>query len=390
MVKFKGGVKIGLAVVVLLAVLGVVYAIVAGGSEVETVTVQQDDITLTVDETGYVQSSRDYPLYATQMARVVALHVATGDTVTRGQILISLENIDLTLQEEQIQAQLDQIQTEIGAGASAKARAEIELSSAEKNLARMETLWQSDAIPEVEYEQAQKAVEMGRQTLNEITEKLEGARAGAENLDRQLQQLVRKKEQLDIIAPTSGVVLDVPVKQGQVVQPGQELTTVAAPGLLEVKADILSDDVAELKPGQQVSITGPVLGGQVLTGLVKQIYPRAEEKQSALGVIQRRVPVLISLEETSQLRPGYEVNVAIQVDHRSQVLVVPREVLRTTATGAKEVLLVRDNRVYHREVQTGLGDGEKVEVISGLEPGDVLVKDGGQDLPEKTKIKPVP
>src|SRR5208337_5520218 len=99
-----------------------------------------------------------------------------------------------------------------------------------------------------------------------------------------------------------------------------------------------------------VAVTAPVLGQTTLTGTVKQIYPQAEEEQSALGVTQRRVPVIVALPQPQQLKPGYEVTVAIQTDSRQNALLVPTESVRTTAAGQKEVMLVVRGRVHHQVV----------------------------------------
>ena len=88
-----------------------------------------------------------------------------------------------------------------------------------------------------------------------------------------------------------------------------------------------------------------MLGQGSLTGTVKQIYPQAEEEQSALGVTQRRVPVIVTLPQPQQLKPGYEVTVDIQTDSRQNALLVPTESVRTTDAGQKEVMLVVRGRV---------------------------------------------
>jgi HlyD family secretion protein len=79
------------------------------------------------------------------------------------------------------------------------------------------------------------------------------------------------------------LILGLPVTEQQEALQGAPLVTLAAgAGQLEIRADILSDDMADIRVGQTVAITAPVLGQNTLTGTVKQIYPQAEEEQSAL------------------------------------------------------------------------------------------------------------
>ena len=68
-----------------------------------------------------------------------------------------------------------------------------------------------------------------------------------------------------------------------------------------------------------------------------------------------------------------------------RVLVLPREAVRTTGDGQREVSVVVKDRVEHRPVQTGLSDQVMIEITGGLEEGDVVVRDGGLELKEKTK-----
>jgi len=194
---------------------------------------------------------------------------------------------------------------------------------------------------------------------------------------------------LDVKSSVNGTVLSLPVKREQVLSPGALLASIGVPDHLEVKADILSDDLAEVKVGQKATITAPVLDQKVLKGKVKQIYPRAEEKQSALGIIQRRVPVIIALNDQANLKPGFEVKVAIETLNRQDVLILPREAICTTKDDQKEVLAVVNGRVQRRTVRTGISDHENIEITSGLTAGEMVVRDGSLDLKEKEKVKAV-
>jgi len=362
-------------------------AVLTGGTEVETVTVKTGNITRAVEDTGYVQPATSYDLHAAQNARVIRVAVTTGQQVKAGQTLVALENLDLTLQIEDTRSRLSQIAASIEAGQAAVQRLELELQNAAANLERIRALHEAGAVPTVEYEAAALKVAGLEQSLQEQTALLESARAQEAGLHKSLQNLNRKELQLTLQSPVDGIVLSLPAKQEQVVAPGTLLATVAVPGKLEIKADILSDDLGEVDLGQRVRITAPVLGGKILYGEVKKIYPLAEEKQSALGVIQRRVPVIISLAEPANLKPGYEVRVAIETATARDVVIVPRESVRTVKDGSKIVMVVKNNRVEHRPVQTGTGDRENMEITEGLTAGDIIIRDGNLDLKENARVK---
>jgi len=381
--------KIYLGAGILAALVIAVSVVAGGGKEVETVQARQGNIVCTVTDNGYVQPATNYDIHATQSARVVQVPVETGQPVHQGQTLVLLENLDLSVQVSEARSQLSQGRTTADATRAAMERTQLELNNARENFARVEGLFQAGAVTRTEYDKAKLQVETTQQSLNEQRSRLDSALAQVAGLNQSLQQLNAKEQQLAVKSPVDGTVLSLPVKQEQVLTAGALLVTVAVPEQLEVKADILSDDLAEVKVGQKVTITAPVLGQKVLVGEVKQIYPRAEEKQSALGILQRRVPVIIALQDQANLKAGYEVRVAIETLSRQDVLTLPREAVRTTGDGQKEVMVVVNKQVHHRFVQTGISDQKNIEITGGLSAGDEVIKDGSLEMKEKSKVKPV-
>lgn len=419
--KKKKKIYLGAGILVVLAMSIIGTVLFSDGKEVETVQVRQGSIIRTVVDNGYVQPATSYDLQATQGARVDRVLVETGQPVKQGQTLVVLENLDLAMQINEVRSQLSQAKTTADGTRAAVERAQIELKDArertqgenfdraielkdaKENFDRAQELFQAGAITRVEYDKAKRQVEICqqslneqnyrveicRQSLNEQNYRLENILAQIAGLNQSLRQLTAKEQQLVVKSSVNGTVLSLPVKREQVLSPGALLVSIGVPDHLEVKADILSDDLAEIKVGQKATITAPVLGQKVLKGKVKQIYPRAEEKQSALGIIQRRVPVIIALNDQANLKPGFEVKVAIETLSRQDVMVLPREAICTTEDGQKEVLAVVNGRVQRRTVRTGISDHENIEITSGLTAGEMVVRDGSLDLKEKEKVKEV-
>lgn len=385
MKKFKR-VYLGLGIAIVLMAV-VLLALKSGGTPVETVQVQSGDITRTVVERGYVQPSTNHELYATQAAKVIQVPVKTGQTVSKGETLVVLENIDLSVQVNDTSWQLSQAEAASAASNAALQRTNLELRNAEDNYNRYQELYKTESISKVEYEKALLQLETLRQIAEEQNYRLISSQAQANGLTRTLQQLTAKEKQLVLTSPTSGIVLSLPVQIGQVLVPGTLIASVAVADSLEIKADILSDDLAEINEGQKVNITAQVLGNKSLTGRVKQIYPQAEEKMSALGVAQRKVPIIISLEENANLKPGFEVKVSVETMTRHNVLQVPLSALITNIDGQKEVMVIKNNVVFRRTVITAVGNSEKIEITEGLNAGDIIVRDGSLSLSDKAKVK---
>lgn len=359
-----------------------------GGIEIESVQARSDSITVAVEDTALVQAATDHDLYAIQNARIKIINVQIGQMTEKDQLIIQMENPELQLQLSENKSMLAQAQSSAAAASAGVKRIELQLADARSNAIRSEELFNQGAISQMEYEQALLLLDTAQAALNEQESYLVTVQSQISGLQDSLGELQNLEKELQVYSPIQGVILSLPVKEGQPVAAGMLLATIAADHNLEIKADILSDDLADIQVGQKVLITAVVIGDRTLEGTVSRIYPRAEEKISALGVTQRRVPVIISLDDQANLKPGYEVRVAIQTRHLTDVLTLPIESVRQTAEGKKQVMIIEDNRIKIKEVKTGLSDGNQVEIESGLKEGDRVVKDASQEIKENLKVSP--
>lgn len=373
-----------------LILVGIVAATVGqmhGGQPVEVVQATRGTFTLMVEETGYVQSVNDREVQATQAGRVVDLLVETGDRVKAGQVLMRLSSPELSAEAAAVRSQLARAGSELRAAQLEEESLHSEQKQAEKDLARKKTLLESGALARVDYDQAVFEMEQLNQQLAQQQATIAGAQEQVNSLGEMLGSLEEKAGELQIISPTAGTVLDLTVKAGQVAAPGDRLAQIGSESQLEVRTELLSDEVRRVKIGQTTRVTAPVLGDQVLIGRVGKIYPQAYEKISALGVAQRRVPVIIALEQNGNLRPGYEVRAGIETVRKEKALLLPRESVQLTAAGQYRVLAVVQGRIRERIIQVGEKNQQWVEVLEGVKAGETVVRDGSRELKEGTRVK---
>lgn len=370
----------------ILLIIVIASLILGDRQAVEVTRVTEGTLIQQVDDSGYIEEVKDYQIQATQQGRVVQVLVETGQKIKPGEQLIVLENLDLAVEADSVLAQVAQVKAQLDTGRAELEIAQTELQQAEIDRQRQEKLLDSGAISVSEYEQEVLNVDKLSKTVVQQSSYIENLTAQLASLEDMHQNLTTRNQQLLIESPTQGIILDLPVKSGQVVSPGTLLAQVGT-GELEARADILSDDLKEVKVGQKVSITAPLLGDAVITGQVKKIYPQAYEKTSALGVVQRRVPVIITMNEPGKLRPGYEVRVSIQTLEKPDVLLIPREAVRSDGKGGAEVLAVINGRVHYKPVEVGLKNPEKVEITRGLDKGGIVIRDASINLEEGSKVK---
>lgn len=379
--------KILWAVLGAVVLAGIIYYYSSAGTQVETTTVVNGGIEQVVVDTGYVQAVDKAYVYAQQMAKIDSLPVAVGDKVIKGQVLIVMENQDLAMSTEQIQVQLSQVRAAATTADAAVQRGKMDVDDAQKNFDRMSELFKAGAVSQVDYDQALSQLTKYQQIYKEQNENLSSTRQQIGSYQSMLNSARQKEQSLQVKSTRDGILMQLPVRVGEVVSPGMLLATVAQAEMLEIKADILSDDLGKIQIGQKVRITAPVLAGEILNGEITKIYPQAEEKQSALGVIQRRVPVIISLTSISNLKPGYEVRVSIVTAGQDNVLLIPRQAVISGTGGEKQVMTVVDGRVLLKTITTGAYDSQNIEVREGLSQGDVIVKDASAPLDNNSRVK---
>lgn len=354
--------------------------------ELPGVTVERGEISSGVEEDGYVEAIDDRNIHSAQTVRIVEVPVEAGDGVARGQVLVRMENPDLKALLAETRAYSEQAGKSVSGYAAAVESLRLLLADEGRTLERSKALFKAGAISRTELEQAELRVERIGKNLIEARANLASSSALRKGLGNQLKELEKKAAELTLKSPIDGYVLNLPVEEDQVVATGDLLVGLAVRNEMEIRSDVLSDALGNVKVGQPVRITAPVLGGSALEGRVKKIYPLAEEKVSPLGVEQRRVPVIITLPVSEVLKPGYEVRIFIETARRETALVLPVESLRTE-NGSRKAFRIAGGRIRETVVRTGITDRRMIEILEGLDEGDIVVRDASLDLREGQRAR---
>ncbi|MBO8158282.1 efflux RND transporter periplasmic adaptor subunit [Thermosyntropha sp.] len=356
--------------------------------EVETTVAKKGNITIEIKDSGTVEALLESNVYSPQNGTIHDLLVKIGQKVDKNQILIQIKNPELDMKLSEAKINLAQTQANLTFAENAVKQTELELDTAKANLERTSMLFRESAVSKVKLEEAESQVKNLEIALQKNISYRDSLARQINEIEKIIAQLEEQREKLTIRSPIKGTIVQLPVKKRQPVTAGTLLTVVADMNSLQIKADILSENLSEIKVGQKAVITSPVLGNKHLEGKVAKIYPRAEEKKSALGILQYRVPVIISISKNSLLKPGYEVDIAITIKEHKNVLIVPREAVRTTAN-SPIVMKIVNGKIKYQPIQTGLSDDENIEIKRGLKEGDLIIKNGSLELKENTRVNPV-
>lgn len=191
----------------------------------------------------------------------------------------------------------------------------------------------------------------------------------------------------NLITPISGVILrlardasNFPLADGQLVVQGFAVAQIAPTGDLIADVDLVGPDVARVRPGLEARVRHHAWDDQAFSGRVLRLAP-------SLDPVTRTLRAEVAVNNDDQLlRPGMFVEVTMVAERHEDVPVAPRESIAERG-GRKVVFVVKGQRVSRREVVTGLGDDEIVEIKQGLEPGERIVVRGLETLTDGTRVR---
>jgi RND family efflux transporter MFP subunit len=173
---------------------------------------------------------------------------------------------------------------------------------------------------------------------------------------------------LEVRAPFDGVVLAVSAAPGQSVATGAPLMTVTRSGSLEVQATVVEQDYPLLTPGQPVQVFFDALSDANVTGRVTRVVPQRSSATQAI------YPIAIQLDSLPEhLAAGMTADGSIIIDRRQGVLRLPRAVAHAHSDGSAQVQVWANGQASTRTIQVGLRGDSFVEVMSGLQEGELVV-----------------
>jgi Cu(I)/Ag(I) efflux system membrane fusion protein len=187
---------------------------------------------------------------------------------------------------------------------------------------------------------------------------------------RQIEQSGRTQLRVAIVAPRSGVITELMVREGMTVQPGMTLMEINGLSTVWVQAEVPEGQAHYVKAGVNVVAKAQALAGQSFEGTVQAVLPQVSSNT-------RTILARIVLKNPDQkLLPGMFVQTRFIDSNRPETLIVPSE--SVIQTGRRSVVMLADEkgRFTPVEIKTGIEFDGKTEVIEGLEPGQEVVLSG--------------
>jgi HlyD family secretion protein len=372
---------------------------------VQVVTVRQDSIRRIVTADAVLYPQNQASVTPKVSAPVKKFYVNRGDHVKEGQMLAVLENRDLSAAVLESKGLYEQAAANYRATSAASvpeqvttAQANVHaaqeaLDASKKLLDSREKLFRDGALAHRQVDEAQVAYVQARSQYETAQEHLKGLQnAGKE------EQLKSAKGQADaaqahytaseaqlsyteIHSPISGVITERAVWEGEMASAGTPLLTVMDVSRVVARANIPQDQASVLKVGDDATLT-PSDGSEEVPGKVIVVSPAVDPNTTTVQVwVQAANP-------RERLRPGASVRVSVVAAKVPNAIVVPPAALLPTAEGETVVMVVGPDSVAHeKQVEVGVREPDKVQILSGATPGQQVILVGGLGLEDGAKVR---
>ncbi len=313
---------------------------------VNTFEVQPQHFEHFLELQGDVATKQNVLIYPEMAGTLERVYVKEGDRVVKGQLLGKIDDGGMSSQLEQLKSQA---------------------ALAETTYERQKRLWEQNIGSEIQYLQAKTSYEATKNSVEQV--------------ERQLSKS-------SLRAPFNGIIDDVIKDQGTVVSPGpgSEVFRIVNLSNMYITVDVPETYVGSIDDGTKAKVYFPVLGDSVHTK-VRQAGNYINPNNRSFSV---EIPVP---NEKGRVKPNLSARVMINDYSNPQALLVPQSVISENAEGEQYVFIAEDptdemkGTARKRVVITGMTQGRFVEILSGLQPGELIIQEGARSVKDNQDVQ---
>ena len=297
-----------------------------------------------IDLQGNVTTKNNLVIYPEYAGILKEVHVTEGQHVKKGQVLAKIDDGGLSQQ---------------------LAQSDIQLALAKTTFERQERLWDQKIGSEMQYLQAKSTYEAQQKVIDQI------------------KQQVAKTV---IIAPFSGTIDDVITHQGSVVSPGQsQLMRIINLSNMYIETDVPESHIKTVTKNKDVVIEFPVLG--------TSIKSKIKQAGSFINPSNRTFKIEVDItNKDNSIKPNLTAKLRINDYTNTNAILIPQGIISENSKGQQYIYIIKDRKgdegVAHRAIiETGLIEGDYIEVLSGVSVGDEIIKEGARSIKDAQTVK---
>jgi HlyD family secretion protein len=358
-----------------------------------------------LNASGYVTARRRATVSSKVTGKVIEVNVEEGMSVRQGQILARLD-------DSQVRAALALAESQLASARRAGAEIEVRIREAELTLKRQRQLAKEGVVGQADLDAAEAQFDSLRARLAVTIQEIEVAQRMVTLRQTDLNDMV-------VRAPFDGVAISKDAQPGEMVSPISAgggftrtgISTIVDMSSLEIEVDVSEAYINRVSPGQPVTAVLDAYPDWRIPARVITAVPTADRQKATVLVrigfdlstgsgsprAKSRGEKLKGEKLDPRILPDMGVKVAFHSakpeagsgasEAPAQArLLVPKAAVRKA--GEQDVVFVlKDDRVERRAVRIGAPDGDRIEIVSGVSPGEQVVIEGPPELTDGSKVR---
>ena len=312
---------------------------------ITTFELQESDFKHFLELQGNVTTKNLLMIYPEYSGVLTNVYVKEGQKVRKGEVLAKIDDGGLSQQLAQLKIQAELAKT---------------------TFERQQRLWDQKIGSEMQYLQAKSNYESQNQAI------------------AQLEQQVAKTV---VRAPFSGTIDDVLTEQGSVVMPGQsQLMRIVNLDNMYIETDVPEKYIANITRNKKVEVEFPILG--------KKIDSKVRQVGDFINPNNRTFKVEISIpNKEKSIKPNLTAKLKINDYSNKNALLIPQGIISENASGEQYIYVIKEKvgddeaKAKKIVIETGLTQGDYIEVTKGLEAGDEIIMEGARSVNDGQKVK---
>lgn len=336
---------------------------------VRATVVQTGSITAYLEVAGTTAPRERAKLGAKVDGTISEITVDEGDEIQKGQLLIALDPVDFQLEIERAAAALKAAEAELN-----QTQEDYELKSLDWK--RISSLYERRVIAKHRYDVMKASYHMASASVAE-------ARAQVTQMKADLALAEKRYADSRVLAPFDGVVTKKMLHVGEVSSVygyNWEALEVMDLSHIKIECDIAEKWRTFIAPEMTTLITIDAFPNEEFSGTITTITPLVDPQQRTF-----KVKIVIPNIER-RLTAGMFARIKIAFEKRPDTIIVPIDDILQTQEG-HFVFLVLDGKARRQQIELGIVEGKKAEVISGLQTGDMVVTAGSYRLQDGTPVE---
>lgn len=373
-----------------------------------------------IEATGNLASDAQTDVAATIAGKVVQVNFDIGSYVSRGSVLIRLDDRDARIRLDQARAQLDQQRRAVDTAIAALRQAQVRLGLAdgesfniedfsqvksvranlilaERELTRAERLYETGDVSRAVLDQrrAQRDALIGQldearsnaavamRAINSAETQVAAARSAVRTAETQVDQAQKALADTVVHAPISGYVSERVADVGEYISPNvpnSKIATILRTSTLRVKIDIPEQSIGKVSTGRGVSLQTSAYPDRSFAGRIVRISP-------GLNAAARTMTVEAEVQNPEGLlKPGQFATVRITQSQPEPAVMVPVSAVRTDGD-INRVFIIKDGMAREQLVQLGLLENGLIQVKQGVAEGDVVATSNVGSLADGVSVR---